>query len=89
MLLRTEYRVCAEMADLENVVIIQTVADDEETMAALLNALTDVSHRFKADPEEALENGKAGRGDLACDAAQPGQDDDEGCGLQGQRLPCL
>jgi ornithine decarboxylase len=58
LLLRTEYRVCAEMADLENVVIIQTVADDEETMAALLNALTDVSHRFKADPKKRSKMGR-------------------------------
>jgi arginine/lysine/ornithine decarboxylase len=58
MLLRTEYRICAEMADLENVVIIQTVADDEETMAALLNALTDVSHRFKADPKKRSKMGR-------------------------------
>jgi len=58
LVLRNEYRVCAEMADLENVVIIQTVADDEDTMAALLAALTDISHRFKADPKKRSRLGR-------------------------------
>lgn len=57
-ILRNEYRVCAEMADLENVVIIQTVADDETTMKALLEALKDISTRFKADPKKRSKLGR-------------------------------
>lgn len=58
LVLRNDYRVCAEMADLENVVIIQTLADDDETMKALLDALTDISHRFKADPKKRSKLGR-------------------------------
>lgn len=58
LVLRNDYRVCAEMADLENVVIIQTLADDDATMKALLDALTDIGHRFKADPKKRSRLGR-------------------------------
>ncbi|HOA15669.1 MAG TPA: aminotransferase class V-fold PLP-dependent enzyme [Bacillota bacterium] len=71
MILRTEYRVCAEMADLENVVIIQTVGDDEETMKALLDALIDISHRFKADPKKRSRLGRQVAATWLCMQSSP------------------
>lgn len=49
-MLRDEYSIQVEMSDLYNILAIVTFADDEDTLAALINALKDIS--AKADKRE-------------------------------------